>query len=159
MPPFRSASSLSFAEPNHEQILQDWVDRSVSEGISKARSDGAPTLYVSTKKLDWDLDLGAFESSVGDVHFFGSRDMVLLGLGVARAFEPTSLKVLGSRAMRKHLGLDSLSAGDTSKVKVVGGWGFPHALGGKGGDSGATFRPRAGSFRPSPSPPPAEIPT
>ena len=115
---------MSFAEPR-KRWLQDWVDRSLSEGLSDARSRGAQLLHVSTKKLDWEVPLGVFDSSVEDVHFFGGRDKVVLGVGVAKAFEPDSPKLMGSRSRMGFFGLDSLSTADASRVMVMGGWGFP----------------------------------
>jgi isochorismate synthase len=126
MRPYRSAPSLSFAEPRQRQPIQAWLDRSISEGLSDARSKGARVLHVSTRKLDWELPLAPFDSSVEDVHFFGTRDRVVLGIGVAKVIEP------GSRKRRSLLGKDNMSTADASKVMVMGGWGFPAAGGEKG---------------------------
>jgi len=116
---------LSFAEPGQRSLLQDWVDGSLSEGLSEAQSRGARLLHVSTKTLDWELPLGVFDSSIEDVHFFGGRDRAVLGIGVAKALEPDFPKLMGSRARRSLLGLDLQSAADASDVTVMGGWGFP----------------------------------
>jgi len=115
---------LSFAEP-----LLDWVDRSLAEGLSEARSRGAQVLHVSTRKLDWELPLGVFDSSVEDVHFFGGAGRVVLGVGVAESFELSSPKLMRSRARKSLLELDSLSRAEASSVMVMGGWGFPSAHG------------------------------
>jgi len=126
MRPYRSAPSLSFAEPLQRQPIQAWIDRSISEGLSDARSKGARVLHVSTRRLDWELPLGTFDSSVEDVHFFGTLDRLVLGIGVAKVIEP------GSRKGRSLLGKENLSTADASKVMVMGGWGFPDAGAQKG---------------------------
>jgi len=120
---------LSFAEPRQRTVLQGWVDRSLAEGLSEARSRGAPVVHVSTKKLDWELPLGVFDSSVEDVHFFAGPERAVLGVGVAKAFELGSPRLMGDRARRSLLGLGSLSTADASKVMVIGGWGFPSSHG------------------------------
>jgi menaquinone-specific isochorismate synthase len=127
--PHRSASSLSFAELRQRSVLQDWADRSLAEGLSEARSRGAAVLHVSTKKIDWDLPLSVFDSSVEDVQFFGGPERAVLGVGVAKALELGSPRLMGGRARRSLLGLGSLSAADASKVMVIGGWGFPPSHG------------------------------
>jgi menaquinone-specific isochorismate synthase len=122
--PYRSAPSLSFAEPRQRALIQAWVDRSISEGLSDARGNGASLLHVNTRKLDWELPLGMFDSSVEDVHFLGTRDRAVLGIGVAKVIQPGSRKSL--------LGKDDLSTANASKVIAMGGWGFPEAGGQKG---------------------------
>jgi len=121
---------LSFAEPRQRSVLHDWVDRSLADGLSEAMSRGAGVLHVSTKKVDWELPLRVFDSSIEDVHFFASPGKVVLGVGAAKAFELGPPKLMGSRARRSLSGLGSLSREDASKVTVVGGWGFPDGHGG-----------------------------
>ena len=104
------------------------------EGLTEARSSRERVLHVSTKKLDWDIPLGAFDSPVEDVHFFGGGGRAVLGVGVAEDFELSSPKLMRSRARRSLLGLGSRSRAEASKVTIMGGWGFPpaHGLGKRG---------------------------
>jgi menaquinone-specific isochorismate synthase len=127
MPLYRSASSLSFAEPRRPPLLQDWVDRSLSEGLSAARDRAGPVLHVSAKKVDWELPLGAFDSSVTDAFFFGGRNRVVVGVGVSKVLEPGSSRRTDSQTGGNLLGKDALSTVDASKIMVMGGWGFPRA--------------------------------
>ena len=120
---------MSFAEPRQRSVLQDWVDRSLAEGLSEARSRGAAVLHVSTRKVDWELPLGVFDSSLEDVQFFGGPERAVLGVGAAKAFDLGPPKRMGSRARRSLLGLGAVSAADASKVMVIGGWGFPSSRG------------------------------
>jgi menaquinone-specific isochorismate synthase len=115
---------LSLAEPPQRSLLQDWVDRSVSEGVAEAMNKREPVLHVSTRKLDEALPLGVFDTTIEDVHFFGGRDRVVLGVGAARAFELNPAKPIRSRTTMSLLGLESLSDSDASNVIVMGGWGF-----------------------------------
>jgi isochorismate synthase len=110
---------LSLAEPRPRSILGDWVDRSILDGLSEARSKGTPILQVSARTLDLGLPFGVLDSSVEDVHFFAGRDKAVLGLGVARAFEPGFPMPEGGVA-----GAESMMTGDASKVVLMGGWGF-----------------------------------
>jgi menaquinone-specific isochorismate synthase len=129
MPLYRNASSLSFAEPRHRSLLEDWVDRSLSEGLSAARDRDGPVLHVSAEKVDWELPLGAFDSSVGDAFFFGGRDRVVVGVGVSKVLVPGSSRRTGSQTRRNLLGKEAVSTVDASKIMVMGGWGFPRARG------------------------------
>jgi menaquinone-specific isochorismate synthase len=117
------------------------VDRSLAEGISEARSRGARVLHVSIRKLDWELPLGAFDSSVEDAHYFGGAERAVLGVGVAKSFDLVSPKLAGLRARRSLLELDSLSTAEASKVMVMGGWGFPAARGLRDGGIWNDFPP------------------
>ena len=119
---------MSLAEPRQRSI-QEWVDRSLSQGLSQARSLGEQVLHVSTKKLDWELPLWVFDSSVEDVHFFGGGGRAVLGVGVAEDFELSSPRLMRSRARKSLLSLDSPSKAEASNVTIMGGWGFPPSHG------------------------------
>lgn len=86
-------------------------------------------LHVSTRKVNWELPLGVFDSSLEDAQFFGGPERAVLGLGAAKAFDLGPSGRMGSRARRSLLGLGALSAADASKVMVIGGWGFPSSRG------------------------------
>ncbi|HEV2389617.1 MAG TPA: isochorismate synthase [Nitrososphaerales archaeon] len=129
MPPRRSASALSFAEPLQRSALQGWVDRSLAEGLSEARSRGAAVLHISARRVNWDLPLGVFDSSIEDAQFFGGPERAVLGVGAAKAFDLGPPERMGSRARRSLLRLGAVSAADASKVMVIGGWGFPSSRG------------------------------
>ena len=86
-------------------------------------------LHVSTKKLDWELPLWVFDSSVEDVHFFGGGGRAVLGVGVAEDFELSSPRLMRSRARKSLLSLDSPSKAEASNVTIMGGWGFPPSHG------------------------------
>jgi menaquinone-specific isochorismate synthase len=125
MPPYRTAPSLSLAEPRQRPSIQDWVDRSLSDALSEARRRGAPVLYVSRRRLEMGLPLGAFDSSVEDVNFFGARDGAVLGLGAAEAMEPGPSRLLGSGPTGSLLAEGIISTADASKIVLMGGRGFP----------------------------------
>lgn len=129
MPSRRIASTLSLEEPRQRSALQDWVDRSLAEGLSDARNKGAATLHVASRRVDWPLPLEVFDSPVQDVHFFGGPERAVLGVGVARAFELGQPGKIGARARTALLALGSLPAPDASRVSLIGGWGFPSARG------------------------------
>lgn len=120
---------MSFAEPRQHSVLQDWVDRSLDEGLSEARSRGAAMLHVHTRKVNWELPLGVFDSSLDDAQFFGGPERAVLGVGTAKAFNLGPPGSMGSRARRCLLGLGNMSAADASRVMVIGGWGFPSSPG------------------------------
>jgi isochorismate synthase len=124
MPQRRSTSSLSLAEPR-QRSLKEWVDRSLTEGIAEARRRGTAVLHCSFTKLDVQLPLGVFDSSVEDVHFFGRREKAVLGLGVAKELEPVRSGAKGFLAM------GAVSAEDASRMTVMGGWGFSSSRGRK----------------------------
>jgi isochorismate synthase len=125
MPPYRTASSLSIAEPRQPSSLQDWVDRSLSDALSEARRRGAPILHVSSRGIEMELPLGAFDSSVEDVNFFGGRGGAVLGVGAAEAMETGPSSLPGSGPTRSLLPEGLVSTADASKVVLMGGWGFP----------------------------------
>jgi menaquinone-specific isochorismate synthase len=129
MPSRRAASTLSLEEPRQRSALQDWVDRALAEGLSDARRMGEATLHVVSRRVDWPLPLGVFDSPVQDVHFFGGPERAVLGVGVAKAFELGQPGRAGRRPRTALLALGSLSASDASKVSLIGGWGFPSAHG------------------------------
>ena len=120
---------MSFAEPRQRSILLDWVDRSLAEGLSEARSSGAVVLHVSTRRVDWELPLDVFDSSLEDAQFFGGPERAVLGVGTAKAFELGPPKRMAGRVRRSLQGLGAVSAADSSKVMVIGGWGFPSSPG------------------------------
>jgi menaquinone-specific isochorismate synthase len=129
MPSRRIASTVSLEDPRQRSALQDWVDRSIAEGLSDARRKGEATLHVASRRVDWQLPLRVFDSPVRDVHFFGGPERAVLGVGVAKAFELGQPAQLGSRARTALLALGSLSASDSSRVSLIGGWGFPSVRG------------------------------
>jgi isochorismate synthase len=124
MPPYRSAS-LSLAEPGRPSLLQDWVDRAVTDALTQARMRGTPLLHVSGRRFDQELPLCIFDSSVEDVNYLGGRDGAVLGVGTAKVVEPDSSKLVGDGPTRSLLGEGVVSTVDASKIVVMGGWGFP----------------------------------
>lgn len=120
---------MSFAEPPQRSVLNGWVDRSLAEGLSEARSRGAALLQVSTRKVNWELPLGVFDSPIEDAQFFGGPERAVLGVGAAEAFDLGPPELMGSRARRSFLGLGALSAAEASRVMLIGGWGFPSSQG------------------------------
>jgi len=98
-------------------------------------------LHVSTKRVDWQLHLGLFDSSVEDVHFLRGGSRAVLGVGVAAAFEVASPNLMRDLARKSLLGLDSLSKADASKVTIMGGWGFPPSRGVRKGGIWHDFPP------------------
>lgn len=119
MPP-RSAS-LSLAEPRPPSAIQDWVGRTVSEAVSEAKSRRSALLHVSTMRTEGRLPLAVFDSTLEDVHFFGSRDVSVLGVGAAKVFVGASPRVVANRA-RSYL---RLAPADAQSAPLMGGWGFP----------------------------------
>jgi isochorismate synthase len=141
MPSRRIASTLSLEEPRQRSALQDWVDRSLAEGLSDARRNGGATLHVASRRVDWPLPMGVFDSHVQDVHFFGGPERAVLGVGVAKAFELGQPGRIGGRARTALLALGSLPAPDASRVSLIGGWGFPSPHGGKKRGPWSDFAP------------------
>ena len=93
--PDRRSSSLSFAEPPPSTTLQDWVDRSLTEGLSLAKRTGAALLWATSMELRAGLPLRAFDSPIEDAFLFGGRDRVVMGVGVAKTFESERFEAEG----------------------------------------------------------------
>jgi len=129
MPARRIASTLSLEAPRQRSALQDWVDRSLDEGLSDARRRGKTTLHVTSRRVDWPLPFGVFDSRIRDVHFFGGPGRAVLGVGIAKAFELGPPVQIATRARAALRALGSLSPSDASKVLLIGGWGFPSTRG------------------------------
>jgi isochorismate synthase len=128
MPLPRGSSSLSLVEPG-QPSLQEWVDRSLSEAISEARSRGAQVFHVSNLRIDSELSVGVFDSPVEDAFLFGDQSRVMIGVGAVKVLEPGHSTVTDSRTTRNLLGGGTMPTVDISKVTVMGGWGFPSAPG------------------------------
>jgi menaquinone-specific isochorismate synthase len=132
---------LSFAEPRPRSLLRDWVDLSLAEGLASAKGRGAPLLYSTSMKTRAGLPLRVFDSSVEDAFLFAGRDRVALGLGVAKTFDPNASSRQGRRTRRSLREVGAFSTPDSSKITIMGGWGFPPTVKGR----------RAGIWREFPS--------
>jgi len=125
MPPYRNSSSLSLAEPSLRTPLKEWVDRSLSDALSMARRESSPVLHVSGRRVEWELPLRAFDSSIEDANLMVGRDGAVMGVGAAMLMEPGASRLVGSGPTRGLLGEGIVSTEDASKILVMGGWGFP----------------------------------
>jgi isochorismate synthase len=143
MPRFpQNGSSLSLAEPTIVRSLDEWIDSVLAAAVTKAKRAGAPALHVDTWRLEggiWSRSQALppfriFDSTMADAFFLGTSEETVIGLGVARAFEPGSPLLAGGHLRdvldrEGSLGDDDDDRGDLSKVAILGGWGFPFASG------------------------------
>jgi menaquinone-specific isochorismate synthase len=120
-------SALSLAEARLRPVVEGWVDRSLSEGLSAAKARRRPLLYTNSRELPSRLPLAVFDSSVRDVFLFAGRARSVLGAGVAATFDPRASRRAASRSKRGLSKKEVTSAQDAPGVTVVGGWGFPAA--------------------------------
>lgn len=71
------------------------------------------------------LPLRAFDSPIEDAFLFGGRDRVVMGVGVAKTFDPSASRRKGRRNKPTSHDAEAFSTPDSSKITIVGGWGFP----------------------------------
>jgi isochorismate synthase len=129
------------AEPG-QPTLQEWVDSTLEEAISTARSKGTRVFHFGSRRLDPELPLGMFDSPVEDVFLFGSKDRVVIGIGVAKVLEPGYSMAMDSLTMRGLLEQEgTLSTLDASRIMIMGGWGFPSAPGSRPAGAWRDFPP------------------
>ena len=96
-----------------DSSLVEWVDSSIAEGVSNARQSGQTIFHVAKRRVGMPPPLGAFDSSLEDIQFVAGKGWSFLGMGVAKVVEPGT----------------PLDIGDTEKVTLVGGSGFPRLMG------------------------------
>ncbi len=124
-------ASSGLKDPRRE--LLDWAAAAVHEAFSQARMEGRPLLRLQSTHPEWKAPpLAVLDSLLEDVHLFGDRDRLSLGLGRATEYESASPASLSKKSARKALGLHGSSPSDASQVLIMGGWPFsPSGRGGR----------------------------